>query len=435
MITREVFNQLLGIKENYEMPEKSLNTLLMEQNREKLFCSLLAYEQDFSKDWFTDIFQDEHGDRDTLKQDFTPDCVCDLLNRLSGNAETCADICAGTGGLTIKKWSTSQDGYYYCEELSSRAIPMLLMNLSIRNLKGKIIHGNSLTGEIRAIYQLDKGRRFSEISCLLPIGSEDIFKTVIMNPPYSLKWEDVEKYRDDDRFIDYGIPPKKAADYAFVMHGLSKLAPGGELFAILPHGVLFRGGSEEQIRKKLIDANLIHAVIGLPNKMFAHTDIPVCIVILKRDRSKKDILFIDASKCFKKDGKQNVMLQGDIERIVTTYREWRQEERFSSRVDFQTLEENQFNLNIPRYVDSFDKEPVPDLCETLKEIELIDAEIKRTEGELFQMMNSMYGTNAKSEQKLKNAIEILQRDMIGKYGEPYLTNLVKSDIILISTRR
>ena len=423
MITREIFNALLGIKENYEMPEKLLSILLEDQEKEKLFCSLLEYEQDFSKDWFTDIFQDEHGDRNALKQDFTPDCLCDLINRISRTSDTCADICAGTGGLVIKKWSTNPTGSFYCEEISSRTLPMLLMNLSIRNLHGVIVHGNSLTQEVEAVYRLDSGERFSKISCTLPIPSSVTFKTVIMNPPYSLKWEDVGKYQNDARFKAYGLPPKKAADYAFVMHGLSKLDPEGELFAILPHGVLFRGNSEGQIRERLIRANLIHAVIGLPDKLFAHTGIPVCIVILKKNRAEKDILFIDASKKFRKGAKQNVMLPEHIERIASVYRERLQEAKFSSRVDLQTLEENQFNLNIPRYVDNFERDPVPDLVETLQNIETIDLEIKETERQIYRMMDSMYGTNAEADRKLKDALEIFKRDLDGKYGELFLTNL------------
>lgn len=420
MITREIFNQLIGIKENYEMPEKLLGILLEDQKREKLFCSLLEYEQDFSKDWFTDIFQDEHGDRDALKQDFTPDCLCELMNQISGAADSCADICAGTGGLTIKKWSANPNGCFYCEEISSRTIPMLLMNLSIRNMQGVIVHGNSLTGEIETVYQLDKGEKFSEISYTLPVASSRIFPTVIMNPPYSLKWNDVGKYQEDLRFKDYGIPPKKAADYAFLLHGLAKLDQGGELFAILPHGVLFRGNSEGKIRENLIRANLIDAVIGLPDKLFAHTSIPVCIMVLKKNRAEKDILFIDASKNFEKGAKQNVMKPEHIGRIASVYRDRRQEEKFSSRIDFQTLEDNQFNLNIPRYVDTFEREPVPDLCEVLSEIEKTDMEIKETEGQIFQMMNSMYGTNPKAEQELKDAMEIFERDIIEKYGKQFI---------------
>lgn len=182
----------------------------------------------------------------------------------------------------------------------------------------------------------------------------------------------------------------------------------------------------------MVRANLIHAVIGLPDKMFAHTGIPVCIVILKKNRSEKDILFIDASKGFQKGTKQNVMLQEHIERIVSVYQGRRQEDKFSRRVDFKTLEENQFNLNIPRYVDTFEKEPAPDLCEVLSEIEKIDKEIKETEGQLFRMMNSMYGTNEKAEQELKNALEIFRRDISGKYGDSFLTNLGCFAIILLS---
>lgn len=422
VITREVFNQLLGIKENYEMPQKLMNILLNDAERQRLFGALLEQEQDLSKDWFTDIFQDEHGDRDALKQDFTPDCLCTLMDRLSGSDGRYADVCAGTGGLTIKKWNTDPDGYFYCEEISSRTVPMLLLNMSIRNMHGMIVHGNSLTKQISAIYRLEKGHRFSEISCALPFTESMNFQTVIMNPPYSLKWDEVGEYKEDNRFKDFGLPPKKAADYAFVMHGLAKLSADGELFAILPHGILFRGGSEGKIREKLIRNNLIHAVIGLPDKLFAHTGIPVCIVVLKKKRSESDILFIDASKKFSKGSRQNSMESEHIEQIVKTYQRREYIERFSDLAKISQIEDNQFNLNIPRYVDTFEREPLPDLVETLLEIESVDKEIMKTEGELYRMMLEMVGTDPEADKDLRKGREIFKRNLEEKYGERFLTN-------------
>lgn len=423
MITREKFNEFLGIKENYEMPERLMKILFNDSERKELFRLLLEDEKDMSRDWFTELFQAEHGDRDVLKQDFTPDCLCELVSKLSGNTPEFADICAGTGGLSIKKWCGSRESTVYCEEVSSRALPLLLTNLCIRNIQAVIVHGNSLTGEIEAVYKLEKGERYSDIFCQLPIQQDSLYQTVIMNPPYSLRWDAVAAFANDIRFKAYGVPPKKAADYAFVMHGLSKLKEHGELFAILPHGVLFRGGSEGQIREKLIRANLIHAVIGLPDNMFAHTGIPVIVLVLKKSRKEKDVLFIDASKEFDKCGKQNIMRQKHIARIMSVYDTRRVEDRFSAWADFQKLEENQFNLNIPRYVDTFEKEVVPDVRETLLEMRAIDKEIADTEKSLYWMMREMYGTNPEQEKEHEEMVELFRTNLIKKHGDSFLTNL------------
>ena len=423
MITREKLHELLNIKESYEMPGRLMRILLDDAEKERICDALTEQEKDMETDLLHELFQAEHGDRDVLKQDFTPDCLCDLVNRLSGDKPTFADICAGTGGLTIKKWSSKKDSCVYCEEISSRAIPMLLLNLSIRNIQGIVVHGNSLTGQIEAVYKLEKGKKYSDIVYQFPIQHVQVYPTVIMNPPYSLKWEDVEQYAQDARFIEHGIPPKKAADYAFVLHGLSKLEQSGELFAILPHGVLFRGNAEKKIRTSMVKANLIHAVIGLPDKLFLNTNIPVCVLVFKKRRKENTILFVDAAKEFKNCGKQNVMLQNHLEKIESVYKTRKSQEKFSKVVSLQEIEENDYNLNIPRYVESFEKEVIPDGRQTFLEIGNIEKEIKEAECNLYRLMADMRGTTQHEEKAHNELMDIFRKNLEAKYGKEVLTNL------------
>ena len=164
MLDNEKFKALIGISENYEMPEKLMKILENQEDRERIFTILADQETDMSYDWFTDVYQQEHGDRDALKQDFTPRCLTECLAGLVGaNGSRHADICAGTGGLTIAAWNRNPDRYYYCEEFSKRTIPVLLLNLAIRNVRGQVVHADSLTGDVFAVYDLVPGLQFSDI--------------------------------------------------------------------------------------------------------------------------------------------------------------------------------------------------------------------------------------------------------------------------------
>ncbi|MBQ8591631.1 MAG: N-6 DNA methylase, partial [Lachnospiraceae bacterium] len=212
-------------------------------------------------------------------------------------------------------------------------------------------------------------------------------------------------------------PPSSKADYAFILHGFSKLKDSGTLLAILPHGVLFRGSHEETIRKNLILQNNVNSVVGLPDKLFIDTQIPVCILELNKKRNQKDVLFIDASKQFvKKDGKQNTMQEEHIKNVVDILKKRIPLDKFSDLVQLPQLEKNNYNLNIPRYVDTFEQEPVPDLLETLKEIEEIDKEIFECELIFFNMMKTLVGTDKDSQCEIENAVE--------KYGY-YIQNKQK----------
>jgi type I restriction enzyme M protein len=189
------------------------------------------------------------------------------------------------------------------------------------------------------------------------------FDAVVANPPFSLRWDPEEATGQDPRFANHGVAPRSAADFAFLLHGLHYLKDDGVMAIILPHGVLFRGGVEAQIRRKLLDDGHIDTVIGLPANLFYSTGIPVCILVLKKCKKADDVLFINAAEHFTKGKRQNRLEPEHIARIVDTYRERREEERYSRRVTMQEIAENDHNLNISRYVSTAEAEEDVDLAE------------------------------------------------------------------------
>ena len=229
-------NKLIEVEEGFHASYKLTEIMSSVEEREKLFEKFLFNEPDLSFDWFTEYYQSEHSDRVSKKQDFTPDSVNSICNLILGETKSNADICAGSGGMTIKRWNENKKALFYCEELSDRAIPFLLFNLSIRNINGYILHGDSLKKEFKIIYKLTSSNKFSDIEIVESI-EEILVETVVMNPPYSLEWSQIK----DSRFNSYGIAPKSKADLAFLLHGLSKLSENGQMAIVLPHGVLFRG--------------------------------------------------------------------------------------------------------------------------------------------------------------------------------------------------
>lgn len=417
MIAKQNIEEIIGIKESYQLTERLLKVLADSAEIKNVFDKFMMLERDLSYDWFTNYFQEEQGDRNALKQDYTPDCLCELIGQLQGkNNHVIADICAGTGGLTIKAWGKSKDAFFHCEELSKRAVSILLFNLAIRNVNAQVIHGDTLTGEIQSVYRLRRGEKYSDIE-ETDIPERIEADIVVSNPPYSLKWDSVDNFKNDLRFKDYGLPPKTKADYGFVIHALSIVKPGGYAIEILPHGVLFRGQREEQIRKSLIERKHIETVIGLPNKLFLNTGIPVLIMVLRKNRQNSDILFVDSSKEFIEGGKQNDMSSEHIKRIIDTVKNRQEIEKFSHIATIEEIQKNNYNLNIPRYVDMYEREPIPDLAETIKEIHKVDEEIHKLELEIFGMMKEMVGTTPQDEKELKQATSEYYRYIRNKYGE------------------
>ena len=206
------------------------------------------------------------------------------------------------------------------------------------------------------------------------------FDAVVANPPFSAEWSADPKFNNDDRFSKAGVlAPKSKADYAFILHMIYHLNDGGTMACVAPHGVLFRGAAEGKIRQFLIEKkNYIDAIIGLPANIFYGTSIPTCILVMKKCRKDDDnILFIDASKEFEKVKTQNKLRQEHIDKIVSTYRERKEIEKYSHCASLQEIKDNDYNLNIPRYVDTFEEEEEIDIKAVMSEIKELEA--KRAE--------------------------------------------------------
>jgi type I restriction enzyme M protein len=211
------------------------------------------------------------------------------------------------------------------------------------------------------------------------------FDVVVANPPFSLdKWGADELADDHYRRFEYGLPPKSKGDYAFVEHMLASLNAQGRMGVVLPHGVLFRGASEGKIRKQIIDDNLLDAVIGLPANLFFGTGIPAAILLFKKGRTNTDVLFIDASREFNKDKNQNSIDDEHIAKILQTYQNRKEVEKYSHVATLEEIQENDYNLNIPRYVDTFEEEEPVD-------IEATKEKIARIENELVEVKKQMQG--------------------------------------------
>jgi type I restriction enzyme M protein len=201
------------------------------------------------------------------------------------------------------------------------------------------------------------------------------FDAVVANPPFSYRWEPKDETKDDPRFRNHGVAPKSAADFAFLLHGLHYLKDDGVMAIILPHGVLFRGGKEADIRTKLLTDGHIDTVIGLPPNLFYSTGIPVCILVLKKCKKPDDVLFINAAEHFTKGKRQNQLSNDDIERIVSTYRNRTEQERYARRVPMQEIIDNAYNLNISRYVSTAEAEKEIKLEAVHAELEAIELKI------------------------------------------------------------
>jgi type I restriction enzyme M protein len=208
------------------------------------------------------------------------------------------------------------------------------------------------------------------------------FEAIVANPPFSAQWSANPLFTSDDRFSQYGkLAPSSKADYAFVQHMIYHLADNGTMAIVLPHGALFRGGAEQHIRKFLIeDKNYLDAVIGLPPNLFYGTSIPTCILVFKKCRENpEEVMFIDASQHFEKMKTQNYLTDQHIDKIITTYRSRVEEEKYSKRVLLSEIAENDYNLNIPRYVDTFEAEEQIDINAIAHELKQLETQMLETD--------------------------------------------------------
>lgn len=251
-------------------------------------------------------------------------------------------------GRSIAKYNNNQDAIkYYAQELKQNTYNLTRMNLVMRNISPDNIvtrNGDTLEEDWPYFEENDPAGTYNPL----------YVDAVVSNPPYSQNWDPANK-DNDPRYTRYGIAPKTKADYAFLLHDLYHLKPDGIMTIVLPHGVLFRGGEELTIRKNLIDQNNIVAIIGLPPNIFFGTGIPTIIMILQQKRNDNDVLIVDASKGYIKEGKNNKLRACDIKKIVDAVVGRVSIPKFSKLVSKQEIQDNEYNLNIPRYVDSSEK--------------------------------------------------------------------------------
>jgi type I restriction enzyme M protein len=284
------------------------------------------------------------------------------------------DFACGSGSLLLNvrnqlKEQTAEQGTIgkiYGQENNITTYNLARMNMLLHGMKDtefEIYHGDTLKNQWDILNEMNPSRKTE-------------FDAIVANPPFSLRWEPNEAMGEDFRFKSYGLAPKSAADFAFLLHGFHFLSQEGTMAIILPHGVLFRGGQEEKIRTRLLKDNHIDTVIGLPANLFYSTGIPVCILVLKKCKKEDDVLFINASEHYVKGKRQNALNSANIDSIVETYKYRKTTDRYSRRVSLDEIEKNGYNLNISRYVSTAEDEIEIDLDEVNERLASINERIE-----------------------------------------------------------
>ncbi len=296
---------------------------------------------------------------------YTPQEVSTLLARLvtanKKQLKSVYDPTCGSGSLLLRVAKHVQNvGMFFGQELNNTTYNLARMNM--------ILHG----------VRYDKFNLRQDDTLEHPQHLEYKFEAIVANPPFSAQWSANPIHMQDERFSQYGaLAPKSKADYAFIQHMVYQLDDNGTMAVVMPHGVLFRGAAEGKIRKFLItEKNYLDAVIGLPANIFYGTSIPTCILVFKKCRSNpKDIIFIDASKHFEKVRNQNHLRSEDIDKIITIYNERITIDKYSYVATLDEINKNDYNLNIPRYVNTFEEEELIDMSAVVAEIKKIDLEM------------------------------------------------------------
>jgi type I restriction enzyme M protein len=301
------------------------------------------------------------------------------------------DFSCGSGSLLLNVRTRIKDnggsvGKIYGQEKNITTYNLARMNMLLHGMKDtefEIFHGDTLENNWDLLNEMNPSKKVE-------------FDAIVANPPFSLRWEPTDAIADDFRFKSYGLAPKSAADFAFLLHGFHFLAKEGTMAIILPHGVLFRGGAEERIRTKLLKDNHIDTVIGLPSSLFYSTGIPVCILVLKKCKKHEDVLFINASEHYKPGKRQNTLREGengepnDIQKIIKTYQSRPKEvEKYARRVSMKEIENNGYNLNISRYISTSEDEVQINLKEVNKKLTEINKSIKANTDKHNRFLNEL----------------------------------------------
>ena len=323
---------------------------------------------------------------------FTPSEVSELISRLVKPKENdrVYDPTCGSGSLLLKTAKKVKGGKValYGQERNGQTHALCRMNMFLHKFDdANVVWGDTLSNPL-----------------FLEDGKLMKFQVIVSNPPFSLdKWAmgfsgtgddkdfKMESSLDPHKRFEWGVPPKSKGDYAFVQHMLYSLAEGGRMGVVLPHGVLFRGAAEGKIRKQILELNLLDAVIGLPANLFFGTGIPACILVFKKNRNRKDVLFIDSSgeNYYEKGKNQNVLREEDIQGIVDAYNNYKDIEKFAHVASMDEIKENDYNLNIPRYVDTFEEEEPVDMDVVKKNIADIKKELVNVEGKMEKYLKEL----------------------------------------------
>ena len=304
---------------------------------------------------------------------YTPQQISDILSAIvtldsqepatgkKDRIDSVLDFACGSGSLLLnvcKRMRPHGIGKIYGQEKNITTYNLARMNMLLHGVKDsefEIYHGDTLTNDWDILRELNPAKKL-------------YFDAIVANPPFSYRWDPTEAIGDDVRFKNYGLAPKSAADFAFLLHGFHFLEDEGVMAIILPHGVLFRGGAEERVRTKLLKDGHIDTVIGLPASLFYSTGIPVCILVLKKCKKPDDVLFINAAEHFDKRKRQNQLTEEHITKIIDTYQFRKEEERYSKRISMKRIAKEGYNLNISRYVSTAIAEQEIDLTATHGEL-------------------------------------------------------------------
>lgn len=403
----ELFENLF---EDVDLYSKKLGSTPQKQNQtiaavmKELDSLDIAHEGDTLGDAYEYLIGQFASDSGKKAGEFyTPQAVSTLMTRivLQGKENqrgfSVYDAAMGSGSLllNVKKYSNEPGTVnYFGQELNTSTYNLARMNM--------ILHGVDVANQ-----HLNNG---DTLDSDWPTEEPTNFDAVLMNPPYSAKWTADKGFLDDPRFAMYGVlAPKSKADFAFLLHGYYHLKDTGVMAIVLPHGVLFRGAAEGKIRKILLEMGAIDTVIGLPANIFFNTSIPTTVIILKKNRETKDVLFIDASQEFKKEKNQNILEESHIDRIIETYNQREAIEKYASVATFDEIVANDYNLNIPRYVDTFEEEEPISLSHVAKELTEVQTSITTAKTALTEMMSDLVAATPEAKEELSDLLAYLKR--------------------------
>lgn len=329
---------------------------------------------------------------------FTPSQVSELVASLVKPRENdrIYDPTCGSGGLLLKAYKKVRSGKVaiYGQELNAQTWALCTMNMFLHGVDdARIWQGDTLANPQNI--EDDKLMKFQCVVANPPFSLDKWDSGFLSNAPVDAKGKKQEKMAaslDPWKRFDWYVPPSSKGDYAFVLHMLASLdAENGRMAIVLPHGVLFRGASEGKIRKQIVEFNLLDAVIGLPANLFYGTGIPACILVFKKNRARRDVLFIDASGDgnYEKGKNQNILRNEDIAKIVSTYDARQSVDKYAYVASFDEIKENDFNLNIPRYVDTFEEEELVDIDEVKQNITNIEAQLAEVQAQMQKYMDEL----------------------------------------------